>query len=279
MYNQGYVTNSAQRMGCGPLPGAEVRPAERRHRLRAQPEVVGQAGQAGHPDLRDDGGRRPASTRSGTVRSTPWTSAASDRLRAGAGPAGHRDPQGPVAAARLLHAERREPGPVRPAGAEGDLRGHRPRADRSSSTSTGWTTRPTPSGSMILLPFQSGYADNVGKVVRFDPEQAKKDLDAAGWTVGPDGVRVKDGQPLDVHLRQHRRRPGRQGDRGRHRRDAQERRDADRHPPGALRRLLEDPHRQAVRHVLLGDRRSPTRSGSPTSARSTAPPAASSSRA
>ena len=53
-----------------------------------------------------------------------------------------------------------------------------------------------PSGSMILLPFQDGYADNVGKVVRFDPEQAKKDLDAAGWAVGPDGVRVKDGQPL-----------------------------------------------------------------------------------
>ena len=53
-----------------------------------------------------------------------------------------------------------------------------------------------PDGSMIFLPFQDGYADNVGEVVRFDPEQAKKDLDAAGWTVGPDGVRVKDGQPL-----------------------------------------------------------------------------------
>ena len=53
-----------------------------------------------------------------------------------------------------------------------------------------------PQGSMIILPFQDGYADNVGKVVRFDPEQAKKDLDAAGWMVGPDGVRVRDGQPL-----------------------------------------------------------------------------------
>jgi len=53
-----------------------------------------------------------------------------------------------------------------------------------------------PQGSMILLPFQDGYADNVGKVIKFDPEQAKKDLDAAGWTIGPDGVRVKDGQPL-----------------------------------------------------------------------------------
>jgi len=53
-----------------------------------------------------------------------------------------------------------------------------------------------PDGSMIFLPFQKGYTDNVGKVVTFDPEQAKKDLDAAGWTVGPDGVRTKDGQPL-----------------------------------------------------------------------------------
>ena len=53
-----------------------------------------------------------------------------------------------------------------------------------------------PAGSMIFLPFQAGYADNVGAAVRFDPEQARKDLDAAGWTVGPDGVRVKDGQAL-----------------------------------------------------------------------------------
>jgi peptide/nickel transport system substrate-binding protein len=53
-----------------------------------------------------------------------------------------------------------------------------------------------PQGSMILLPFQNGYTDTVDKVIPFDPEQARKDLDAAGWTVGPDGVRVKDGQPL-----------------------------------------------------------------------------------
>jgi peptide/nickel transport system substrate-binding protein len=53
-----------------------------------------------------------------------------------------------------------------------------------------------PQGSMILLPFQNGYTDNVAKVIKFDPEQAKKDLDAAGWAVGPDGARVKDGQPL-----------------------------------------------------------------------------------
>jgi peptide/nickel transport system substrate-binding protein len=53
-----------------------------------------------------------------------------------------------------------------------------------------------PAGSMNLLPFQKGYQDNVSKVIRFDPDQAKKDLDAAGWVPGPDGVRARNGQPL-----------------------------------------------------------------------------------
>jgi peptide/nickel transport system substrate-binding protein len=59
----------------------------------------------------------------------------------------------------------------------------------------GYTADPV--GSMNLLPFQEGYHDDFAEVVRFDPEQAKKDLDAAGWIVGPDGVRVKDGRPLE----------------------------------------------------------------------------------
>jgi peptide/nickel transport system substrate-binding protein len=53
-----------------------------------------------------------------------------------------------------------------------------------------------PAGSMSLLPFQKGYADVFDKVIKFDPEQAKKDLDAAGWAPGPDGIRAKNGQPL-----------------------------------------------------------------------------------
>ena len=69
------------------------------------------------------------------------------------------------------------------------------RSSRSSSRASDYTA--DPAGSMNLLPFQEGYHDDFGQVVRFDPEQAKKDLDAAGWTVGPDGVRVKDGQPLE----------------------------------------------------------------------------------
>jgi peptide/nickel transport system substrate-binding protein len=53
-----------------------------------------------------------------------------------------------------------------------------------------------PAGSMVMLPFQKGYTDTFSKVVRYDPEQAKRDLDAAGWTVGADGIREKDGQRL-----------------------------------------------------------------------------------
>ncbi|WP_433278919.1 ABC transporter family substrate-binding protein [Pseudonocardia xinjiangensis] len=59
----------------------------------------------------------------------------------------------------------------------------------------GYTT--APAGSLILLPFQDGYQDDFGKVIRFDPRQAEKDLDAAGWTPGPDGVRTKNGKPLE----------------------------------------------------------------------------------
>jgi peptide/nickel transport system substrate-binding protein len=50
---------------------------------------------------------------------------------------------------------------------------------------------------MVLLPFQDGYQDNFSKVITFNPEQAKQGLQAAGWTPGPDGIRVKDGKPLE----------------------------------------------------------------------------------
>lgn len=53
-----------------------------------------------------------------------------------------------------------------------------------------------PQGSMNLLPFQKGYHNTFDEVVRYDPEQAKRDLDAAGWVPGPDGIRTKNGQPL-----------------------------------------------------------------------------------
>ncbi|MFG2403781.1 ABC transporter family substrate-binding protein [Streptomyces brevispora] len=58
-------------------------------------------------------------------------------------------------------------------------------------------TEPLP-GSFTLFPFQKGYADNFGKLVKFDAATAKKDLDAAGWKVGSDGVRAKDGKKLEL---------------------------------------------------------------------------------
>jgi peptide/nickel transport system substrate-binding protein len=53
-------------------------------------------------------------------------------------------------------------------------------------------------GSAVLYSFQQGYHDNVADVIKFDPATAKRDLDAAGWTAGGDGVRAKDGQRLEL---------------------------------------------------------------------------------
>jgi peptide/nickel transport system substrate-binding protein len=52
-------------------------------------------------------------------------------------------------------------------------------------------------GSFTLFSFQDGYQDNFSKVVTFDVEKAKQDLEAAGWTAGPDGMRSKGGQLLE----------------------------------------------------------------------------------
>jgi peptide/nickel transport system substrate-binding protein len=58
-------------------------------------------------------------------------------------------------------------------------------------------TEPLP-GSFNLYPFQKGYQDNFGKLVKFNAATAKKELDAAGWKAGPDGVRAKGGQKLEL---------------------------------------------------------------------------------
>ena len=47
----------------------------------------------------------------------------------------------------------------------------------------------------VLAANTPGYTDLSGTLA-FDPEQAAEILDAAGWTTGADGIRVKDGQPL-----------------------------------------------------------------------------------
>ncbi|MEU4274595.1 ABC transporter family substrate-binding protein [Streptomyces tanashiensis] len=53
-------------------------------------------------------------------------------------------------------------------------------------------------GSLLLFGFQKGYSDNVGAVIKHDPESARKTLDAAGWKPGADGIREKDGKKLTV---------------------------------------------------------------------------------
>ncbi|MGA9308848.1 MAG: ABC transporter family substrate-binding protein [Pseudonocardiaceae bacterium] len=55
----------------------------------------------------------------------------------------------------------------------------------------------TPPGSLTLFSFQDGYQDNFSKAITFDVAKAKQDLEAAGWTASPDGMRSKGGQPLE----------------------------------------------------------------------------------
>jgi peptide/nickel transport system substrate-binding protein len=52
----------------------------------------------------------------------------------------------------------------------------------------------------VLAPSVTGYADYSGSVLKYDPEEAKRLLEQAGWTEGPDGIRVKDGKKLVVKL-------------------------------------------------------------------------------
>lgn len=51
---------------------------------------------------------------------------------------------------------------------------------------------PTPDSANIYT-WQDGYEDNLGELGDYDPEKAKQILDDAGWKVGDDGIREKDG--------------------------------------------------------------------------------------
>ncbi|WP_278256143.1 ABC transporter substrate-binding protein [Nocardioides convexus] len=53
-------------------------------------------------------------------------------------------------------------------------------------------------GSSVVFSFQKGYEDNVSKVIPHDPADAENLLDGAGWKPGDDGIREKDGEPLDL---------------------------------------------------------------------------------
>lgn len=54
-------------------------------------------------------------------------------------------------------------------------------------------------GSFIMYPFQPGYSNSLEKAGwKYDPDEANKILDDAGWEKGSDGIREKDGVRLSV---------------------------------------------------------------------------------
>ncbi|GAA1726703.1 ABC transporter family substrate-binding protein [Isoptericola hypogeus] len=54
-------------------------------------------------------------------------------------------------------------------------------------------------GMVTLYPFQEGYRDTYSEIGGgYDPEEAGKLLDGAGWSVGDDGIREKDGEKLQL---------------------------------------------------------------------------------
>ncbi|MGY0458698.1 ABC transporter family substrate-binding protein [Kitasatospora sp. cg17-2] len=53
-------------------------------------------------------------------------------------------------------------------------------------------------GSAVLYSFQQGYQDNVAAVLKYDPQEARRTLDEAGWKPGADGIRAKDGKELEL---------------------------------------------------------------------------------
>jgi len=57
---------------------------------------------------------------------------------------------------------------------------------------------PTVLNNHLYTTGQAGYEDNGDAVVPYDPQKAGAMLDAAGWTMGPNGYRVKDGKELTL---------------------------------------------------------------------------------
>jgi len=75
------------------------------------------------------------------------------------------------------------------------------RSEIGSSDLAGIPWPAKPLGNHVFVENQKGYVDN-GADYNYDPEKAKADLDAAGWTVGSDGIREKDGKKLTVKFSQ-----------------------------------------------------------------------------
>jgi len=53
-----------------------------------------------------------------------------------------------------------------------------------------------PPGSVMMFPWEDGYRDNMPDL-HYDPKQASKVLDDAGWKLGSDGFRYKDGKAAE----------------------------------------------------------------------------------
>ncbi|NNG38281.1 ABC transporter substrate-binding protein [Flexivirga sp. ID2601S] len=70
--------------------------------------------------------------------------------------------------------------------------------DRKQLVDTLYTEHYKPATS-VLSSTTPGYVD-LSAALRYDPQGAMRDLDAAGWKPGPDGIRRKDGRPLTVDV-------------------------------------------------------------------------------
>ena len=196
VYNQGYVNNPHNEWGAGPYRGAEFDPQNGTIVFERNPPWWGRPGKLDtRTFLTMEDSASLNAFKNGQLDAVGVGTR--DRLAQVQGQPGTEIRKGPSLRLELLHAQRAEPPPVRPPGAQGRLRGHRPCAGIAKIHFNGLDYTADPQGSMLLLPFQNGYTDNVGKVIRFDPEQAKRThLDAAGWPAGPDGARAKNGQRL-----------------------------------------------------------------------------------
>ena len=73
------------------------------------------------------------------------------------------------------------------------------RGEIGSSDLAGIPWPAQPLNNHIFVENQAGYVDNAGDFA-YDPDRAMADLDAAGWVVGADGIREKDGQRLEHQL-------------------------------------------------------------------------------
>jgi peptide/nickel transport system substrate-binding protein len=70
--------------------------------------------------------------------------------------------------------------------------------DRAEVVSTVYPSQTRPATS-ALASSTPGYVDQ-GALLGFDRARAAAVLDAAGWLPGPEGIRIKDGQPLAIEL-------------------------------------------------------------------------------